>query len=71
METPSANRGPIKETVKKTIEFPEKDESVGELMISYMGPKSDEFLESKASSLSFISGFCVSREVVGSPCLGA
>ena len=54
METPSANRGPIKETVKKTIEFPEKDESVGELMISYMGPKSDQFLESKASCLFFL-----------------
>lgn len=49
METASANRGPIRETVKKTVEFPEKDESVGELMISYMGPSPDEFLQSKVN----------------------
>lgn len=49
VETMSANRGPIKETVKKTVEFPEKDESVGEVMISYMGPSPNEFLQSKVS----------------------
>lgn len=52
METESAKRGPIADTVKKTIEFPEKDESMGELMISYMGPKSDEFLQSKVGVVS-------------------
>lgn len=27
VDTPSANRPPIKETIKKTVEFPERDES--------------------------------------------
>ncbi|KAI0271378.1 Metalloenzyme, LuxS/M16 peptidase-like protein [Gloeopeniophorella convolvens] len=48
VETPSAKRGPIKEIIERTVEFPEKDESSGELMISYMGPSSDDFLGSRA-----------------------
>ncbi|KAA1467937.1 hypothetical protein DENSPDRAFT_833113 [Dentipellis sp. KUC8613] len=48
IETASAKREPIKETVRETVEFPEKDESSGELMLSFMGPSQDEFLESMA-----------------------
>ncbi|KAH9982380.1 Metalloenzyme, LuxS/M16 peptidase-like protein [Lactifluus volemus] len=48
METPSARREPIKESLERTVEFPEKDESTGELMINYMGPPMNNLLESKA-----------------------
>ncbi|KAF7347762.1 hypothetical protein MVEN_01533700 [Mycena venus] len=48
VETDSAIRPPIKETIKDTIEFPEKDESVGELIISSLGPAPNQFLERKA-----------------------
>ncbi|KAI0036602.1 Metalloenzyme, LuxS/M16 peptidase-like protein [Vararia minispora EC-137] len=48
VETASADRGPIAKTVKETIEFPEKDESSGELMIGFMGPPTDSLLESQA-----------------------
>ncbi|KAF8216136.1 Metalloenzyme, LuxS/M16 peptidase-like protein [Mycena galopus ATCC 62051] len=48
VETASASRPPIKETIKDTIEFPEKDESVGELIISALGPAPNQFLERKA-----------------------
>ena len=44
-ETPSG-MVPVKleENKVSVIEFPEKDESQGELIISYVGPKSDDFL---------------------------
>ncbi|KAF5377430.1 hypothetical protein D9615_005325 [Tricholomella constricta] len=48
VETPSANRIPIKETIKNTVEFPEKDESMGELTLSFLGPPPNAFLERKA-----------------------
>ncbi|EGN98675.1 hypothetical protein SERLA73DRAFT_73284 [Serpula lacrymans var. lacrymans S7.3] len=48
VETPSAKRGPIKEIVKETVEFPEKDESMGELLVTYVGPSPDKYLERKA-----------------------
>ncbi|KAH9837131.1 Metalloenzyme, LuxS/M16 peptidase-like protein [Rhodofomes roseus] len=48
VETPSANRGPIKETKQMTVEFPEKDESVGEVYMGFMGPPPNAFLERKA-----------------------
>ncbi|CAK5280254.1 unnamed protein product [Mycena citricolor] len=51
VETPSAIRPPIDETIKDTIEFPEKDESVGELIISCLGPAPNQFLERKALDL--------------------
>lgn len=47
IETLSANRKPIAKTLKKTVEFPEKDESMGELAISYMGAAPGNFLEQK------------------------
>ncbi|KAI0639791.1 Metalloenzyme, LuxS/M16 peptidase-like protein [Trametes polyzona] len=48
VETASAQRKPIAETVKETVEFPEKDESVGELQIGFLGPPPTAFLERKA-----------------------
>jgi len=48
LETETAHRQAITETIKKTVEFPEKDESVGELIISFLGPATSAFLERKA-----------------------
>ncbi|KAF9015263.1 Metalloenzyme, LuxS/M16 peptidase-like protein [Cyathus striatus] len=48
LETESASRQPITKTVKDIVEFPEKDESTGELIINFMGPAPSEFLERKA-----------------------
>ncbi|OSD05304.1 hypothetical protein PYCCODRAFT_1362169 [Trametes coccinea BRFM310] len=48
METPSADRKPIAQTVKETVEFPEKDESAGELQLGFLGPPPTAFLERKA-----------------------
>ncbi|KAF8622884.1 hypothetical protein AX15_006649 [Amanita polypyramis BW_CC] len=48
LETASAERPPITQTVKEVVEFPEKDESMGELIISFLGPAPNAFLERKA-----------------------
>ncbi|KAF9473122.1 hypothetical protein BDN70DRAFT_886165 [Pholiota conissans] len=48
VETPSASRKPIAKTVKETVEFPEQDESMGELIINFLGPPPNAFLERKA-----------------------
>ncbi|KAI0330572.1 hypothetical protein GY45DRAFT_1323517 [Cubamyces sp. BRFM 1775] len=48
METASAQRKPISQTIKETVEFPEKDESVGEVQIGFLGPPPTAFLERKA-----------------------
>ncbi|THH28068.1 hypothetical protein EUX98_g6115 [Antrodiella citrinella] len=48
VETNSAKRNNIPKTIAKSIEFPEKDESVGELQINFMGPAPNAFLERKA-----------------------
>lgn len=50
LETPSSNRPAFTETVKDTVEFPEKDESVGEVQISWLGPSPTDFLENKVCS---------------------
>ena len=47
VETASADREPIKEVTKEAVEFPEKDESQGELLITYNGPSPTAFLERK------------------------
>ncbi|KAH9082169.1 Metalloenzyme, LuxS/M16 peptidase-like protein [Lactarius deliciosus] len=52
LETPSALRTPMKELVEHTVEFPEKDESSGELIINFMGPRTDDLLESAVRVLS-------------------
>ncbi|KAJ8521451.1 hypothetical protein ONZ45_g1850 [Pleurotus djamor] len=51
VETASANRQPIPKPIQEVVEFPEKDESVGELQITYLGPPVSEFLERKALDL--------------------
>lgn len=48
METASADRKPIPTTIKETVEFPEKDESVGEVTLGFLGPPPTAFLERKA-----------------------
>jgi Zn-dependent M16 (insulinase) family peptidase len=44
----SDNDGPLSETIVKRVEFPDKDESMGELLISWIGPKANENLISMA-----------------------
>lgn len=46
VETPTACRTPIKSQVD-TVEFPEKDESVGELLFVYQGPSTKDHLTRK------------------------
>lgn len=48
VETASADRKPITQQVQEVVEFPEQDESMGELAISFVGPAPNEFLERKA-----------------------
>ncbi|KAG5654101.1 hypothetical protein H0H81_007515 [Sphagnurus paluster] len=48
VETASATRPPLNETIKDTVEFPEKDESMGELTLTFLGPPPNAFLERKA-----------------------
>ena len=54
LETPSANRPPIAKSRQETATFPEKDESLGELVISYLGPPPSEFLERKVSNVHLV-----------------
>jgi Zn-dependent M16 (insulinase) family peptidase len=48
LETASAKRPAISQTTKEVVEFPEKDETMGELIISFLGPPPNAFLERKA-----------------------
>ena len=48
METPSNQTPEITKPVKATVEFPEKDESMGEIVISHVGPSPNDFLARKA-----------------------
>lgn len=48
METTTSQPISIPESVVKTVEFMEEDESMGELFITYLGPKPTDFLESTA-----------------------
>lgn len=47
VETSSAQRSPLSETVKTEVEFPEQDESVGEIQINFRGPPLNAFIERK------------------------
>ncbi|KAI0094759.1 Metalloenzyme, LuxS/M16 peptidase-like protein [Irpex rosettiformis] len=51
LKTPSAERKPFTKTIVDVIEFPEKDESVGELQLSWLGPPMGSFLEGRAIDL--------------------
>lgn len=48
LETASAYRPPIPVTPPSVVEFPEKDETVGELLITTLGPAPNNFLERQA-----------------------
>ncbi|KAG8934411.1 hypothetical protein FRC02_010045 [Tulasnella sp. 418] len=48
LETPSKERPIIENVVKDVVEFPEKDESVGELSITLIGPEPGDHLIRKA-----------------------
>ncbi|KAF9229385.1 hypothetical protein BS17DRAFT_771387 [Gyrodon lividus] len=61
METASAKREHIKEITKKSVAFPEKDESQGELLLTYNGPPPTAFLERKA--LDILSTYLTSSPV--------
>lgn len=47
VETSSQKREPIAKNLNETVTFPEKDESTGEMVITYLGPKPSAFLERK------------------------
>jgi Zn-dependent M16 (insulinase) family peptidase len=44
VETVTAKRVPPSETCKETVEFPEKDESTGELLMSFVGSSPSDYL---------------------------
>ncbi|KAF8527970.1 Metalloenzyme, LuxS/M16 peptidase-like protein [Hysterangium stoloniferum] len=48
VETVSANRVPLVETSRETIEFPEQDESAGELMMTFKGTAPNDYLSATA-----------------------
>ncbi|THV04852.1 hypothetical protein K435DRAFT_774162 [Dendrothele bispora CBS 962.96] len=48
VETTSAIRPSLQKSIKETVEFPEQDESMGELIITFLGPPPNAFLDRKA-----------------------
>ncbi|CAE7154201.1 unnamed protein product [Rhizoctonia solani] len=50
-ETPSAQKPSLKGVTKATVEFPEQDESAGEVVVSFQGPEPEKFTESKAMEM--------------------
>ncbi|EJD55672.1 hypothetical protein AURDEDRAFT_109912 [Auricularia subglabra TFB-10046 SS5] len=48
LETPSANRPAFDKTIKDWVDFPEKDESMGEIYISFRGSEVGDFIASGA-----------------------
>ena len=51
LETPSANRPAIQQSVESVVKFPEQDESHGELIIGFTGPAPDQYLERRVRNL--------------------
>ncbi|KZS93010.1 hypothetical protein SISNIDRAFT_454956 [Sistotremastrum niveocremeum HHB9708] len=51
VETESANRPGIPKTIQSIVEFPEKDESTGEIAFSFVGPSPTNYLEDSALDL--------------------
>lgn len=47
VETVTAKRVPLEKTRKETVEFPEKDESAGELSMTFVGSAPDDYLTAK------------------------
>lgn len=50
LETESVNREIPSKPVTETVEFPEKDESVGEVVLNFLGPPPNAFVERKVST---------------------
>ncbi|KAF9460806.1 Metalloenzyme, LuxS/M16 peptidase-like protein [Collybia nuda] len=61
VETTTSHRPPITANMKETVEFPEKDESMGELIITFLGPSPRQYLERKA--LDIIGSYLTSSSV--------
>ncbi|CUA75459.1 putative protein C3H1,02c [Schizosaccharomyces pombe 972h-] [Rhizoctonia solani] len=51
VETPSAQKPELKDVTKVTINFPEQDESSGQVVVSFQGPDPQSFTELKAMQL--------------------
>lgn len=47
VETPSARQPKLKGVKQDTVDFPEKDESSGEAILSFQGPPPDHFTDQK------------------------
>ncbi|KAL8288669.1 hypothetical protein RB597_000669 [Gaeumannomyces tritici] len=72
----SAQPPPLKETVVETVEFPEEDESTGEVVVAFFGPSCTDIIESSAlnilltylcgSSVSILENIMVEREELAS-----
>jgi len=62
VETPSAKAPKIEEDRVVTVEFPEKDESMGEVCVSWIGVPSSDFLTDKAIDIlnSYLSDSAIS-----------
>lgn len=45
VETASGARRPLEGKIADVVEFPEKDESMGELIITFLGPPMNHFLD--------------------------
>jgi hypothetical protein len=55
VETASADRRALEKTIQEIVEFPERDESMGDLIITFLGPPRDQYLERKVGWLSYAS----------------
>ncbi|OTB18864.1 hypothetical protein K445DRAFT_54749 [Daldinia sp. EC12] len=47
----SAQPPPLKETIVETVEFPEEDESIGDMVLGFFGPSCNNIVESTAVNL--------------------
>jgi len=47
LETASAARTPLRKIIRETVDFPEEDESMGELILQFSGPAPNQYLERK------------------------
>ena len=56
VETATAHRVPLTETLKATVEFPEKDESAGELSMTFVGSAPGDYLTAKVYNLDDTTG---------------
>lgn len=52
VETATASRKPFSNE-SATVLFPEKDESMGELLMTFMGPRPDDYINRKVSNMKF------------------